>query len=451
VRQEDDDVMRNTTRSTHRSHGRAGRTVAIGLVATLATALLGACSSDDSDDGDSGEGGNVTLRVGVFGQFGFQEAGLYDEYMELNPNITIEQDSTTENADYIAQLRTRLAQNSGLADIQAIEVGNIAEMTSELSQRWVDFNEYDVDTSHFAPFKIGQATDADGRIIGLGTDIGPTGICYRTDLFEAAGLPSDREEVTALFADWESYIATGEEFMANAPADVAYMDSAGGMFNAVVSGYEERYTNAAGEAVYEESQGVSDAWDLSLEVAQLGLTDQQQQFSEEWERAIANSAFATFPACPAWMLTTIQAHAGDAGANLWDIANSPMPSNWGGSFIGVTDASEHKEEAVALAEWLTAPEQQAKIFTDAGSFPSSLTAQEMPEVQNGTNDYYEGVPVGEIFSAAAAEIPASPIGPNDQIIQETITNGLVAVEQQGSDPESAWDDVLAQLENALAE
>ncbi len=449
MRQEDDDVMRNTTRTTNRSRRRATRAVAVGLTATLATALLGACSSDDDDGGDDG---NITLRVGVFGQFGYEEAGLYEEYMELNPNITIEQDSTTENADYIAQLRTRLGQNSGLADIQAIEVGNIAEMTSELSPRWVDFNEYDVDTSHFVPWKVDQATDADGRVIGLGTDIGPTGICYRTDYFEQAGLPTSGEEVSELFAGgWEDYIAVGEEFAANAPDGVAFLDSAGGMFNAVVSGFEERYTNEAGEVVYQESEGVQTAWDLSLQVAEAGLTDQQQQFTPEWERAVANGAFATFPACPAWMLTTIQTHAGDAGAGVWGVARSPEPSNWGGAFLGVTEASEHKEEAVALAEWLTAPEQQAKVFANAGNFPSSATAQQMEEVQTATNEYFPDVAIGELFSAAAAEIPSTPIGPNDQIIQESITNGLVTVEQQGNSPDSAWDGVVSALDNALAE
>ncbi|WP_255308001.1 ABC transporter substrate-binding protein [Streptomyces marincola] len=451
MRQEDDDVMRNTTRTTSRSRRRATRTVAVGLTAVLATAFLGACSSDDGD-GDGDGDGDITLRIGLFGQFGYEEAGLYEEYMDANPHITIQQDLTSENADYITQLRTRLAQNSGLADIQAVEVGNIAEMTGELSPRWVDFNEYDTDLSHFVPWKVDQATDAEGRVIALGSDIGPTGICYRVDHFEAAGLPTDREEVSELFAGgWEDYLAAGEEFMANAPDDVAFLDSAGGLFNAVVSAYEERYTNEAGEVVYQESEGVQTAWDLSVQAAEAGITDQQRQFADEWESALANGAFATLPACPAWMLTTIQSHSGDAGAGLWDVARSPAPSNWGGSFIGVTDASRHKEEAVALAEWLTAPEQQAKVFSNAGNFPSSATAQQSDDVQNATNEYYPGVPTGQIFSAAAAEIPSSPIGPNDQIIQETITNGLVTIEQQGNDPESAWDGVVSNLDNALAE
>ncbi|TXS46761.1 extracellular solute-binding protein, partial [Streptomyces sp. uw30] len=57
-------------------------------------------------------------------------------------------------------------------------------------------------------------------------------------------------------------------------------------------------------------------------------------------------------------------------------ANSPAPTaaNWGGSFLGVPTASKHQKEAVALAKWLTAPEQQAKVFAKQASFPSTPSA-----------------------------------------------------------------------------
>ncbi|RMI44022.1 ABC transporter substrate-binding protein [Streptomyces triticirhizae] len=441
--------MRDRARTFHRPNRRTTRVLALGVAATLATGVLAGCGSDDEEGGGDG---NVEISIGVFGQFGFEEAGLYDEYMELNPNVTITQDSITENGDYIAQLRTRLAQNSGLMDIQAIEVGNIAEMTGDLNNRWVDFNEYeDVDTSHFLPWKLDQATTEDGRVIGLGTDIGPTGICYRTDYFEEAGLPTDREEVSALFADWQSYLDVGEQFLANGPADVAYLDSAGGMFNAVVSGYEERYYSADGEVNYQESEAVQTAWDLSVQAAEGELTDRQQQFSDEWNTAFANGAFATVASCPAWMLGYIQSEAGENGQGAWDVAQSPSPSNWGGSFIGVPEASDNKEEAVKLAAWLTAPEQQAKLFTERGSFPSSAAAHELPEVLEATHEYFQDAPIGQIFTEAAAEIPSSVIGPQDQVIQQGITDGLAALEQQGISGDEAWDSVVSQLDNALAE
>lgn len=446
--------MRKTTRMSHRPRRRATRTLAVGLTATLAAGLMAACSSED--DGGSGDGGSgsgepedVTVTVGVFGEFGFEEAGLYDQYMEENPHVTIQQDSVQENRDYVSQLLTRLSQGSGVADIQAIEVGNIYEMANELGDRWVDFNQEDVDLGHFLPWKVDQATNMDGRTIGLGTDIGPMAICYRKDLFEEAGLPSERTEVGELWAgDWAKYLDTGDEFLANTPGDAKYLDSAGGMFNAVVSGFGERYYDGNGELVYQDSEGVQTAWDLSVRVAENEMSAAQDQFSEEWDRSFSNGDFATI-SCPAWMLGYIQDKAGPDAENQWDVARAPQSSNWGGSFIGVPEAAEHKEEAVKLAAWLTAPEQQATLFTERGSFPSSAEAQQMPAVQEATHEYFDNAPIGEVFSGAAAEIPSTVIGPRDQTLQEALTDGLVQIEQQGESPEDAWDNTVADIENSL--
>ena len=61
------------------------------LLATVALLLVG-CGGDgdEATDGDAAgtTGGSesaepVTLSVGLFGTFGYKEAGLYDEYMEL--------------------------------------------------------------------------------------------------------------------------------------------------------------------------------------------------------------------------------------------------------------------------------------------------------------------------------------------------------------------------------
>ena len=77
--------------------------------------------------------------------------------------------------------------------------------------------------------------------------------------------------------------------------------------------------------------------------------------------------------------------------------------------------------------------------------------QPWTEVRDATNPYFQDAPTGEIFSEAAGQIPDAAIGPRDQTIQEQFTNGLVQIERQGVSPDQAWDNVLSELENALAE
>ena len=60
----------------------------------------------------------------------------------------------------------------------------------------------------YLPFKWKNAFTADGKkLVGLGTDVGGLAMCYRTDLFAKAGLPTDRDEVGKLWPTWDDYIA----------------------------------------------------------------------------------------------------------------------------------------------------------------------------------------------------------------------------------------------------
>ncbi|MBB0243625.1 extracellular solute-binding protein [Streptomyces alkaliphilus] len=452
--------MRNTARTPLGTRGTTGRTLRTCLAVTLGIGLLAACGGNGNDDdngtgggGDNADGGQdpVTLSIGVFGQFGLEEAGLYDEYMEANPHVTIEQTSTQRNQDYFSALVTRLPTGSGLMDIQAIEVANISEAANELGQYFVDLSDAEgVDLDHFIPWKVDQATGADGRVVGLGTDIGPMSICYRTDLFEQAGLPTDRNEVGALWeGDWQAYIDAGKEFRDNFDGNASWVDSGSSMFNAIVNSYPERFYNEAGEPVYQESEAVQTAWSMAVQAAEEELTGRHELFVTEWDNGMANGDFATL-SCPAWMLGYIQDKSGGEGEGAWDVAPAPRPANWGGSFLGVTEASQNKEEAIKLITWLTAPEQQAKLFERRASFPSSAEAQQMEVVRDATHEYFDDAPIGELLSAAAADIPTLIVGPRDQVIQESLSRGVVQVEQ-GTDPDEAWASTVRSIENAIAD
>ena len=85
-------------------------------------------------------------------------------------------------------------------------------------------------------WKYEQATTADGaHTIGLGTDVGGLAMCYRRDLFEQAGLPTDRDEVSALWPTWDDFIATGEQFQEGIGDDkVHFIDSATNTYNSIL-------------------------------------------------------------------------------------------------------------------------------------------------------------------------------------------------------------------------
>ncbi len=192
--------------STHRARIRRG--LALCAVGALVVGLTAACGSDD--DGGGSSDGPVKLTIATFNEFGYED--LIEEWNAANPDIQVEQKKVGTWDDAKDNLFTKLAAGSGLSDIEAIEGDGMPAILAE-SDAFVDLTDSELD-GRWLDWKAAAGTDADGRMIGYGTDSGPEGICYRADLFEKAGLPTDREEVAALFGTWDDYFAVGEEFVA---------------------------------------------------------------------------------------------------------------------------------------------------------------------------------------------------------------------------------------------
>jgi cellobiose transport system substrate-binding protein len=425
---------------------RASRRFALASAVT-SLALIAGCGGG-GDDGQSDDG-SVTITMGLYGVMGYAETDILERYEQENPGVTIEAEVAGDEATYYTALQTRLAGGSGLKDIQGIEIGRTAELVQTQAARFADFSGT-AGIEHFLPWKQAQVTTEDGRMIGLGTDSGPMAICYRKDMFEQAGLPTERDEVAALWSDdWSQYVEVGEQFMADSQdGELAYMDSASGLFNAMIYGHSEQFYNAEGELIHETNPVVTEAWNVASGASASGMTAALRQFQPGWDPGLSNSTFAT-TVCPAWMLAHIQEKAGPDNAGLWDVAPAPQGANWGGSFLGVMEDSPVRDEAMELVAWLTAPEQQTYLFEQLGIFPSSAEAVNSEAVQAGTSEYFGEAPVGEIFGAAAQEIPDEVIlGRKDGTIKDAFSQGIQQIEAQGESPDAAWDAVLENVERA---
>ncbi|MET8979072.1 extracellular solute-binding protein [Streptomyces sp. NPDC004539] len=434
------------------------RVVVLAAAVSLGAGLLAGCADDSgsgSDDpsassGGGGGKGQTTITLGLFGTQGFKEAGLYTEYEKLHPDIKIAENVVESNDNYYPALLNHLTTNSGLMDIQAIEVGNIAEVVATQADKFEDIGKAEgVSKSNWLDWKWSQSTTKDGKTIGLGTDIGPMAICYRTDLFKAAGLPTDRDKVSQLWAgDWKKLLAVGEQYKSKAPSGTYFMDSPGGLFNAITSGEKEKFYNAAGDVIYKTNPAVKAAFDLSGEAAQKGLVQPVAQFETPWQQSIANTKFATI-SCPPWMLGYLKGKSKPDAVGKWDVAQAPQVGNWGGTFLAVPKASKHVKEAEALATWLTQPAQLAKLFAVQGSVPSTPAAYTTPQVLDAKNEMTGDAPVGKIFTEAAKNVPVQSIGPKDQIIQTGLTKNGVLLVATGKSIQEAWDNATKTIDNNL--
>lgn len=418
---------------------RKRRAVALAALATSAALALSACGGSGGST-TAAASGPVELTVSLFGTFGYQENGLFAEYEKSHPGITIKYDSTQSDDKYWPALQTRLTSGKGASDVQGIEVGRISDVVANQPKLWTDLRDTPAGSAinGYLDWKEKAATTKDGAVLGLGTDIGPMAICYRSDLLGKAGLPTDPAALASQMTSWQDYVALGQKYKAAAPAGSAWTDSAAGLYNAIVSTEQKIYYDESGKVIASSNPAVKSAFDTAAAAGQAGLTARFEQFVDPgWDTGFGAGTFATI-ACPSWMIGYIKGKAGDAGSGKWNVTALPggKGGNWGGSYLGIPAASPHKQQAGELITWLTAPAQQARIFGAVGNFPSNKDA--ISQVSNATDKYFSGAPIGKIYSTAATAAPVQILGPEDGVIKKALSDALLSVEANHVAPADAW-------------
>jgi cellobiose transport system substrate-binding protein len=413
--------------------------VAVGVVAAL---LLGSgCSS--AGNGES----TMTLTISDWGNFGFKS--LLQTYHKLHPGIRVVEHVEDWSAHHDG-LSKQLDTGKGATDVVGIDESYVAQFRDRPDGLYnlLDFGAGSL-KGRWLGWKWQQSLSADGKVqIGLGTDVGGLGVCYRRDLFAQAGLPVDRDEVAKLWPTWEAYIATGRTFEA-AKTSAHWIDSSTRMYSAVLAQQDTRYYDWGGNVVVATNPGVRRSFDLALQLIAAGESTKMKPSSTPWTAAMQAGKFATMM-CPAWMLGQLQQNAPDARGK-WDVATVPGGGgNWSGSFLAVPKQTKHPKEAYQLAAWLTAPEQQLTIFKETGNLPSQPALYADPAVRNLRNEFMNNAPVGQIFAASAANLRPQYLGPKTAAIGTVIQNTLIKVENGDIPDKQAWATALNEVGAAMS-
>ena len=406
-------------------------------IALLATACSGD-SDTPADDGSEGGSENITLTIGTFNEPGYTDE-MFAAYEAEHPGITIENKKAATSNEARDNLNTRLASGSGSSDIEMIEIDWLPELM-QYPDKFVDLTDPEL-ADRWLDWKVAQATTPDGVLLGYGTDIGPEAIAYRSDLFAAAGLPTDRVAVAEALggadATWDDYFAFGKQY--TDATGKPFFDSAGATYQGMINQVENAYEDADGTIIAAENPDVKAIYDSVTKAAVTdNLSAHLGQWSDDWVASFQTDGFATMLA-PGWMLGVIEGNS--AGVTGWDIADvfPGGAGNWGGSFLTVPSQSKHPDEAKELAAWLTAPEQQISAYLSKGTFPSQVEALASEDLLSSTNEFFNNAPAGQILANRAVGIVAPFKGPNYFAVNDAMQSALTEVDVNGGDAAAQWD------------
>ncbi|MEV4115416.1 extracellular solute-binding protein [Nonomuraea sp. NPDC049695] len=433
---------------------RRGLAAASALAAAALT--VASCSSGSTGTGSSSAPASsaaaepVTIRVQTFGggtNFGYKNA--IEKWNAEHKDIQIKEEHLTDQFEqqYWPQMIQWLQAGNGAGDVVGIDEGGMG-LAKAHPEWWADLKEYGLDSrkADFPAWKWENGVTADGKLFGLGTDIGGMSLCYRTDLFKKAGLPTDREKVSALWPTWDEFMNVGKTFQSKVK-DTKFADGTNTLYQVVL--YQEAakngnvtYFDKDNNLIVDKNPAVKSAFDFATKMSQQGLTAKLRNFTDEWAAGTQKGAFATV-GCPSWMLGVVSGNAGDGGKGKWDVASVPGGGgNWGGSWVAVPKQSKHPKEAAMVADYLTQAETEASIFKDFGNMPSNTKAQQDPAVQGAKNEFFNQAPIGEIFAKSASSLQPVFLGVKHAQVKNAIESVIQGMDDGSVKYDKAWQQLV---------
>jgi len=413
----------------------------ITTAAVVVAALLMAGCSGGSDSGSSGKDFEFWSFTGIN-----QKADV-DVYTKAHPDVHIKLTEVGSTSETAQALTTALAGGK-VPDLVLIQGDDLPKFMQS-PDNFLNLATLGADKmkGDYLDWVMKQSLTQDGKVIGIPTDVGGMAIAYRADLFKAAGLPTDRNEVSKLWSNWDEFMevgkkyvqATGKPFLDNTPTSV--------FFQAVNQG-SERYYDADHKLSYDKNPQVKAAFDLTLKIFASGISAKQTSWSTGWTAGMSKGDFAVVSA-PSWMLNAIHTNAPDT-AGKWDIATIPGGSgNWGGSYLAIPKRAKNPQAAWNYIAEMQSPSGQLAHFLQQGSLPTTPSVYTDPQLVARTDPFFSNAPIGKIYTQSVVGIKPFYIGPEDGTIGTELLNVLTSVEQGKVDPASAWTTGLANVKNAL--
>ncbi|KQS08113.1 sugar ABC transporter substrate-binding protein [Curtobacterium sp. Leaf183] len=417
-----------------RTSSKRRRTAAVLATAVAAAIVLTGCSA-----GSSASSGKLTtwLWPGAVGDTVVSSAKKEFSSDKLQVNVI--------GGDFKQKLVTTFTGKSNIPSITGVK-GEDMPYFLQQSSLFTDLKDV-VPASYLAQFpkwKLAEATTADGKLIGLPTDIGPSALFYRQDVLEKAGLPSEPAAVADATSTWDKYFAFGKQLKEKTGASLEV--SMGDVFSWSMAQADSGFVNKSGKFTG-DSDTVKQAWDRAVTAEKDGIVAGIEDGSPDWASAVNEGTIPTVLGA-AWHAGDIKSAAPDTSGS-WRVTATPGgPGNVGGSFLTIPAATSDKKTALKVIESLISPSAQATTYSQVGNFPSSSKALDESALTKG-DSFFGGQDTASVFKDAIESMPTKYTSPYDAQVSAPYLTQLTNIQSQGKDADQAWDDAVKAAKSAL--
>jgi len=229
------------------------------------SALTGCSTSADPTSG-KGAGDAKKLVLWIWPE-GFDKQTLA-AVSKAQSSYSVRQDII--GGDFKQKLTTTFTAGSGLPDLTGVKGEDIAFFRDH-AHYFVDLNTLgakDIKPT-FLDWKWAQASTTDGKQLGIPSDIGPTALFYRADIFEQAKLPTEPDKVAAQITTWDAFIEFGTKLLAAKDKTYLVRNSAG-LFDTIWPQWGKGFIDAKKTFIGDQDH-IRKAWDIAVTALKAGI------------------------------------------------------------------------------------------------------------------------------------------------------------------------------------
>ncbi|WP_199621028.1 ABC transporter substrate-binding protein [Paenibacillus alkalitolerans] len=370
--------------------------------------VLSACTGGGGGKPEAG-GGTGDEKVELTAWAWNVNVGALNEAMAMyqkdHPNVSIKVEDLGR-LDVYDKLSTGLAAGgAGLPDIVLVEDDRIQGYLEAFPKGFVNLSDkgFDEKANLFPDFKK-QLTSKDGKYYALPFDAGPTGMFYRTDLFQQAGVDASQIET------WDDFFAAAQTIKSKTgayaiPAD-KFKDDAN--FRMMMNQLGVYYFDKDGNIDFNNPEVVK----AMAMLKKFGDADLVKDVNG-WDGIVSatiDGSVATIP-FGAWYYGTIIDQAKDTDGK-WGVFQLPAfekggnrAANLGGSSWMIPADSKNADAAYGFMEYFaTTADVQVMAMDKYGLFPSLSSAYEN-ELFDSEVAFFGGQKIWKLFSEEMADIP----------------------------------------------
>lgn len=409
------------------------------LGAGAGLALLGGCGSNSSQPA-SGE-------VKAWG-WDIAAASLREVvpmFKDKNSEVNVKVDDVGRLDLYDKATTGLAAGGSGLPDVFMLETDRLPGYISRFPQGLANLSEMGADKfkDKIASTKWPQA-ESDGTIYAFPWDLGSTGIFYRVDFFDKAGIkPNDIET-------WDDFIGAGKEIKSSTDKQLLGIDAGNddGLFRMMLNEQGTFYFNEAGNITLASPEAVT-AMGKIKEMNDAGLIANVNGY-DGGVTAFKNERVVS-AAAGVWYAGTITDQAPEQKGK-WDAFQLPAfesggnrAANLGGSNLVINANSDNAEAAYTYSKFaMTDQGAQMYMMKNYGLFPSLLSTYDDPFFDKKV-PYFNNQPVYKMFADEVPQIPKAYYTEDYARAFARSSDAQAQVLLNDGDPEKALNNAAEQL------